>query len=100
MICLVIVVVLISIVQILWTPYIIERYRMDLYFLFGIACFIVVGFMYKIGTPKQNNIYSFLIVVFAVLTLISSVLLCIRQVEVYYPEYVFAIKQFLFVWLN
>jgi hypothetical protein len=50
-------VVLITAVDIMWAPYLLERYRMDIYFLMGIACFIIIGFWYE-DCAEKNRKYA------------------------------------------
>ena len=44
---------IISAVDVLWSPYILERYRSDIYFLLGIACYLILGFWYKAAKSKN-----------------------------------------------
>lgn len=86
MIGLFIAVLLINTIDIMWTPFLLERYRMDIYFLMGIACFIVIGSWYNAGTAKQRKRLSAVIVALSVITIISAALLCVRTMGAYYPE--------------
>ena len=83
---LILAVLVINAFDIMWTPYLLERYRMDIYFLMGIGCFIAVGLRYKESTPKQRFDLSVVTVVLAVITVVSAYLLCIRTMGAYYPE--------------
>lgn len=86
MIGLIIAVLMINTIDIMWTPFLLERYRMDIYFLMGIACFIVIGLWYNASAPKQRNRLSAIVVALAVITVISSALFCVRTMGAYYPE--------------
>ncbi len=77
-------VLLITAFSILWTPYLLERYRMDIYFLIAIGCFTVLGFSYSGATHKK--LLGGVIVAFCLMTLVSSYLLYVQTVGVYYPE--------------
>jgi len=76
----------ITAMDILWTPYLLERYRMDIYFLLGIACFIIVGFWFNTCLPKQRMLLSTCLTVLSVITVITAFLLCVNRIGVYYPD--------------
>lgn len=88
-------IVIITALDIMWTPYLLERYRMDIYFLAGIACFISVGLWLKHSDEKARNRISTLLMVLAVFTVICSFLYCMRTANVYYPERVKQIGELL-----
>ncbi len=77
-------VLVITAFEILWTPYLLERYRMDLYFLMAILCFIVLGIMYELSSHKK--VFGATIISLCTITVICSVLYYYRTVAVYYPE--------------
>lgn len=81
-------VLVISAMDILWTPYLLERYRMDIYFLMGIACFAVVGIWYRCSTKKQQKRISGAAAVLSVATICSAYLLCVSTIGVYYLDVV------------
>lgn len=91
----VVTVLVITAMDILWTPYLLERYHMDIYFLLGIGCFIVVGFWFNICTAKQRRGLSAVVSMLAVLTVLSAFLLCVYRIGVYYPGKVKEIGEFL-----
>lgn len=76
----------ITAMDILWTPYLLERYRMDIYFLLGIACFITVGFWYNTCLPKQRGLLCACLTVLSVVTVITAFLLCVNRIGTYYPD--------------
>ena len=82
-------VLVITAMDIVWTPYLLERYNMDIYFLLGIACFIVVGFWYRGGSPKQCKWMQYGIIALFVVTLVSAYLFYQYRVGVYYPQLVY-----------
>ncbi len=90
LITLVLSVIIITAVDIMWTPYLLERYRMDIYFLMGIACFTVIGFWYESST-KLRGLISFIVCALAIITLIGAWLLCVERIGAYYPEKVIEI---------
>ncbi len=74
----------ITAIDVMWSPYLLERYRTDIYFLMGIGCFTALGLWFE-GSRHKGALtatFSFL----SVLTLVSAFLLCVRTVGVYYPE--------------
>ena len=74
----------ITAVDVLWSPYLLERYRMDIYFLMGICCYIALGMWYEESKMKKG--LSVLICALSVVTVVSAFLLYVRTVGVYYPE--------------
>lgn len=83
----------ITAIDVLWSPYLLERYRMDIYFLLGIGCFLLYGLWYSSSESKRG--LSVLLVMFAIIIIISSFLLCLRRVDSYYPEKVMLIAKIL-----
>ena len=88
-------VLFINTIDILWAPYLLERYRMDIYFLMGIACYIIVGLWYDSATPKQRSFVGAATVALSAITVISAYLLCIRTMGAYYPEVITEIANIL-----
>lgn len=86
-------VLVITAMDIVWTPYLLERYRMDIYFLMGIACFVIIGLWHNSCTEKQGIRFSSITVILSVTTLISAYLFYIYRVSIYYPEYVHDIAE-------
>lgn len=87
--------VLITALDIMWTPYLLERYRMDIYFLAGIACFIAVGLWLKNSSVTARGKISMAVTVLSVVTVVSSVLFFMRTTNVYYPDWVEEFGNFL-----
>ena len=79
-------VLIITAIDIMWTPYLLERYRMDIYFILGIACFIVIGLWYNTCTVKQRTYLSAATVSLSLITVVSAFLFCVRTIGVYYPD--------------
>ncbi len=66
---------LITIVDVLWVPFLSERYRMDIYWLMGILCFICIGyFELELSDAARRRFNSF-ITICALATLIICFLL-------------------------
>lgn len=81
---LVISVLVITAVDVLWSPYLLERYRMDIYFLMGIGCFLALGMWYE--ESRNKKWLSALIYSLSIVTVVSAFLLYVRTVGVYYPD--------------
>ncbi len=79
-------VVIIVAMGILWTPYWLERYNMDIYFLLGIACFMAVGFWYASCGKQQRRRLSSAVVLLSGITVISAFLYYVGTVGGYYPD--------------
>lgn len=87
----------ITAMDILWTPYLLERYRMDIYFLLGIACYVITGMWYRSCRKEGRKILNAILIVMSIVTVVSSILLCIDTVGVYYPDKVTEIAEFLLI---
>lgn len=79
-------VLIITAADVMWTPYLLERYRMDIYFLMGIGCFTVVGMMSNSCDEKIRPYLNCAAVIMSVVTVISSVLLCVNTIGNYYSD--------------
>ena len=90
-------VLIIVFVDIMWSPYLLERYRMDIYFLLGIACFGVIGFWQKDSTVKTKSILNFTTIIFSIITLCSSVAFHIATATLYDANLVNAVKELLHI---
>lgn len=90
--------VIITALDIMWTPYLLERYRMDIYFLAGLACFISVGLWHKHGTEKTQKRLSTALTVLAAITVICCFLFCCKTISVYYPDRVKEIAHLIIPW--
>ena len=86
-------VLVITALDILWTPYLLERYRMDIYFLMGIGCFMTVGLGYETAALKKKWLTDTVLIFFALTTLLSAYLLYVDTVGVYYPSRVLEIAE-------
>ena len=85
------IILMITAVDIIWSPFLLERYRMDIYFLMGIACYITTGFFYNTCTVRQRTYVSFVSVAFSIITVTFSFLLGMVTIRQYYPATVVAI---------
>lgn len=65
----------ITFMDILWAPTVLERYRSDIYWLMGILCYFVIGFYHGNLQEKGRRQFSFGISLLAFATIIMCVLL-------------------------
>lgn len=86
-------VLVITAMDIIWSPYLLERYHMDIYFLMGIACFISVGFWLHTAGTRMRTLLNSAFLILSVVTVVSAFLFCMRTVSVYYPDAVVKIGQ-------
>lgn len=86
-------VLVITAADILWTPYLLERYRMDIYFLMGIGCFMTVGLGYACVSVKKKRLADITLIACAAVTILSAYLLYVDTVGVYYPGRVLEIAE-------
>lgn len=66
---------IITVMDVLWTPYLMERYRMDIYWLMGMACFIVIGFYGKNLEELSLRRFSRSVCIWALITVGTCFLL-------------------------
>ena len=72
--------------DILWSPYLLERYRMDIYFLLGILCFITIGVLLNTSRPEARGRLGTFVCAAALLTIVCSYLYCVQTIGNYYPD--------------
>ena len=80
---------LITLFEVLWSPYLLERYQMDIYYLMGIGAFFSIGFIGERMAGKKHaaafrGVVSFL----AMAAVISAVLLWVVPHDKNYTAYV------------
>lgn len=88
-------ILLISVVDILWSPYLLERYQLDIYFIAAILCFAAIGFWHEAFSSKYSPWFCSIVVLLALWTIAASFLGCMRTINVYYPETVVEIGRLL-----
>ncbi len=66
--------VIITVSQILMSPFLLERYRLDIYWLVGLLSFLSFGILYQTTAPEKQKRYGFLMSLAAFVTLFSSFL--------------------------
>ena len=86
-------ILVISIMDIIWAPFPIERYHLDIYFLVSILSFIIIGFYYQTLPQKNQKLLGFAIAAFTLITLISIFLYCMNFIQLYFPDTITEIGQ-------
>lgn len=66
---------LITFMDILWAPTVLERYRSDIYWLLGILCYVVIGFYHGTLRKEKGQTCSFWISLWAFATVMMCFLL-------------------------
>lgn len=88
--------IVITVLDIVWSPFLTERYRMDMYWIMGVLCFFVIGFYYMHMSDKDQLKFSSFISLFGFVTLCTGILLFMVQNDgnftSYYPEAIEEIK--------
>ena len=79
-------VLVITAVDMMWTPYFLERYHMDVAFLMGTGCFMAVGLWCGAGGRRRREWLSFAVETLSAAAVVGAVLLYAYRVEVFYPE--------------
>ena len=90
---LVISVLAINVIDILWSPFLLERYRMDIYFLMGILSFMVFGVACE--ESQKPKLLSALIYLLSAEAVVCACLLFVKTVGASYPERVTEIAKML-----
>ncbi|MBO5322681.1 MAG: hypothetical protein J6A88_01080 [Oscillospiraceae bacterium] len=85
-------------IDVMWTPYILNRYYMDIYFLLGILVFICIGAWYESGSPKLQRWLNTVLFGFAALTVLCSFLFFVETLGSYYPGKVTELKNIFEFW--
>ena len=86
-------VLVITAMDVLWSPYLLERYRMDIYFLMGIGCFPILCLWYE--ECRRKKMLSLLIYGLSLATVGFAFLAYFRTMSIYYPNEVNAIADML-----
>ncbi len=66
--------IIITAIDVMWAPVVGERYKMDVYWLMGILCYIVIGFWNEHLREESRRRFSWVMSMFSVYTIISSAL--------------------------
>lgn len=88
--CLFCIPVVIALADVLWAPTVLERYRMDIYWIMGILCFIVIGYYHRNLSGQSARIFSCVISIWAFITVCKCFLLYLVPFDynftIYFPE--------------
>lgn len=94
--------IVITALDIMWSPYIFERYRMDIYFQIGILCFIVTSLWYTDTSSKYQRAFSSAIAYLSVATMMKCFLLWTVPFDGnptrYYPELLEKVEKVVLFW--
>lgn len=93
---------IITIIDVQWAPFLMERYRMDIYFVMSILCFVMVGFWYSsLKTDQDRRVLSRVITVFAAITALSCCVLWLVPFDdnpaEFFPEILYWTRRVLFL---
>lgn len=61
--------ILITAFQIHWTPFLLERYRLEIYWLLALLSFIVIGFLSENISPARKNFFNFGVCLLSLVTI-------------------------------
>lgn len=78
---------IITFFEVVYSPVLIERYRMDLYWLMGLATYIVIGFYYMYLSEQDQRKFSHRMAVWALYTLFTCFWLFIVPYDGNYTHY-------------
>lgn len=84
--------------SVLWSPWLLERYRMDIYYLMSILCFMSLGFLHDVSEGNRKVYFSSLASLFAIGTLTSSFLLFFCSKKNTMPQLVESVQNALSFW--
>lgn len=90
------VIVIVTYLEISWSPKIMIRYHLDLYYLMGILAYLIVGLGYNGQAKKKQKVLSWFVVSSSVVSLLLSVFYYFFMISAYYGDKVDRIGQMLF----
>lgn len=88
-------VLVITALDVMWSPYLLERYRMDIYFLMGIGAYLAVGIWYESVDRWLRGAIASASVLLSGGTVLTSFLLALYRVNVSSPHRVAEVAAFL-----
>ncbi len=93
---------IISTLDVLWSPYLLERYRMDIYWLMAIAAFIALAAIYeRIRSQRAAAVFRGVVTAAAMVTILCSVLFFLVPNDANYtqevPEALDKIRRIMFL---
>ncbi len=87
-------VLVITALDVMWSPYLLERYRMDIYFLMGIGAYLAVGIWYEAADNRLRRALVAATAVLSAQTVTTSFLLALYRVNVSSPHRVAEVAAF------
>lgn len=91
--------VIVTLFDVVYSPWLMERYRLDIYYLLGIACYIAIGFRYQVMEEGSRRRYCQVVSILAVLTMLTCFILFIvpndSNYTQVYPEALKGVKRIL-----
>lgn len=78
--------VIITVLDVVWSPFMTERYRMDIYWIMGVLCFLMIGFYYMHLSEKSRKIFGSFIAIMGVVTMAASIALFFVQGDGNYAQ--------------
>lgn len=97
-VCLFLLPILITLAAILWSPYLLERYRMDIYFLICILGFLLACVRYRQAPGANKASVSSFLMTLSIVTLLSCFALHLVSVRTFLPEKLEKIEHILMFW--
>ncbi|MDE7262553.1 MAG: hypothetical protein K2N78_10945, partial [Oscillospiraceae bacterium] len=77
--------VLTTVMEVLMTPYLLERYRMDIYWLMGLLCFLSFGIVCQTSGGRQKY-WGFLFAVCSYITILSAFMFWMIPYDMNYTQ--------------
>lgn len=94
---------IITFVDALWAPSLGERYRMDIYFLMALLCFLVIVLWYETISDAYRYKFAFVVDTLSVFTVLKCCILFIvpndANLTTVYPELLEKIQSIIFFWV-
>ena len=80
---------LITMIDVLWSPFMLERYQMDIYYLMGITAFLSIGFIgEQIEEGLDTAVFRGFVSLLSLAAIMSALLLWLVPYDSNYTQYV------------
>lgn len=87
-----------TLLTVLWSPWLLERYRMDIYYVVSILCFMSLGFLHSACSGKRGVYFSSMVSLCSVGTVLCSFLLFLCSKKTAMPLLVESFQNALSFW--
>ena len=87
-----------AIVDAIGSPFLLERYRMDTYYLASISCFLMIGFWHETFDPAGQKRFSSVIMHLCVCMILLAYFHYLQEISWDMPEFVAGMESALFFW--